>query len=85
MIKLWTDIGYENEFFDQAHFIKDFKDFTGISPKEFYTNKNFTLSSLLYARIELLHCYNSHRWSQICLHTTWVIGKKILGIANCRE
>ena len=48
--KALTDIGYENEFFDQAHFIKDFKDLTGISPKEFYTNKNFTLSSLLYAK-----------------------------------
>ncbi len=45
-----TDVGYESEFFDQAHFIKDFKNFTGISPKQFYTNKNFTLSSLLYAK-----------------------------------
>ncbi|OJJ16772.1 AraC family transcriptional regulator [marine bacterium AO1-C] len=48
--KKLTDVGYENEFFDQAHFIKDFKDFTGISPKQFYTDKNFTLSSLLYSK-----------------------------------
>ncbi len=48
--KTLTDIGHENEFFDQAHFIKDFKDFTGISPREFYNNKHFTLSSLLYAK-----------------------------------
>ena len=31
-----TDIAYENEYFDQSHFIKDFKEFTGLSPKEFY-------------------------------------------------
>lgn len=48
--KSLTDIGYESEYYDQAHFIKDFKDFTGISPKQFYTDKNFTLSSLLYSK-----------------------------------
>lgn len=31
-----TDLAHENEFFDQAHFIKDFKAFTGLTPKEFY-------------------------------------------------
>jgi len=31
-----TDLAYENEYFDQAHFIKDFKEFTGLTPKEFY-------------------------------------------------
>lgn len=31
-----TDIAYENEYFDQSHFIKEFKEFTGLSPKEFY-------------------------------------------------
>jgi AraC-like DNA-binding protein len=31
-----TDLAYENEYFDQAHFIKDFKQFTGLTPKEFY-------------------------------------------------
>ncbi|MEX0275384.1 MAG: helix-turn-helix domain-containing protein, partial [Flavobacteriaceae bacterium] len=45
-----TDVGYESEYFDQAHFIKDFKNFTGVSPKQFYTNSTLTLSSLLYAK-----------------------------------
>ncbi|MBV7326961.1 helix-turn-helix domain-containing protein [Chloroflexi bacterium TSY] len=43
-----TSIAYESEYYDQAHFIKDFKEFTGISPKEFLGNKNMALSSLFY-------------------------------------
>ncbi len=35
VVKL-TDLAYENEYFDQAHFIKEFKEFTGLTPKEFY-------------------------------------------------
>jgi AraC-like DNA-binding protein len=31
-----TDLAYENDYYDQAHFIKDFKEFTGLTPKEFY-------------------------------------------------
>lgn len=31
-----TEIAYENEYSDQSHFIKEFKEFTGYSPKEFY-------------------------------------------------
>nr|WP_315193567.1 helix-turn-helix domain-containing protein [uncultured Flavobacterium sp.] len=37
-IKNLTDLAYENEYFDQAHFIKDFKEFTGLTPKEFYSD-----------------------------------------------
>lgn len=43
-----TNIAYESEYFDQAHFTKDFKEFTGINPKEFLDNENMTLSSLFY-------------------------------------
>ncbi|MEM8524174.1 MAG: helix-turn-helix transcriptional regulator [Bacteroidota bacterium] len=31
-----TDFAYDHEYYDQSHFIKDFKEFTGLSPKEFY-------------------------------------------------
>jgi AraC-like DNA-binding protein len=34
-IKSLTEICYENNFFDQAHFIKDFKQFTGHTPDNF--------------------------------------------------
>lgn len=43
-----TSIAHEFEYYDQAHFIKDFKDFTGINPKEFLTNENMKLSSIFY-------------------------------------
>jgi AraC-like DNA-binding protein len=45
-----TDIGYENQYFDQSHFIKDFKGFTGVSPKEFYKDISLSLSSLIYSK-----------------------------------
>jgi len=43
-----TDIAYENEYFDQNHFIKDFKEFVGITPKEFLGNESMALSALFY-------------------------------------
>ena len=33
--KSLTEICYENNFFDQAHFIKDFKQYTGDTPENF--------------------------------------------------
>lgn len=32
-----TDCAFRNGYFDQAHFIKDFKNYTGFTPKEFIT------------------------------------------------
>lgn len=43
-----TNIAYESDYFDQAHFTKDFKEFTGISPKDFLANESLALSSLFY-------------------------------------
>lgn len=31
----WADLSYQFGYFDQAHFIKDFKEFTGNSPNEY--------------------------------------------------
>jgi len=42
-----TALAYENKYYDQAHFIKDFKDLTGFTPKEFYGN-SLKMSSLFY-------------------------------------
>ncbi|SFH35977.1 helix-turn-helix domain-containing protein [Pedobacter insulae] len=40
-----TSLAYKNDYFDQAHFIKDFKEFTGVNPKKFYSD-NLKMSSL---------------------------------------
>jgi AraC-like DNA-binding protein len=34
-----TEVGYEAGFYDQAHFIKEFKTFTGETPEKFFSNK----------------------------------------------
>lgn len=47
--KTLTSIAYESEYYDQAHFIKDFKEFTGTSPKTFLEDKQLALSSLFYS------------------------------------
>ena len=40
-----TEVAHEGGYFDQAHFIKDFKEFTGVTPKYFYS-ENLRLSAL---------------------------------------
>lgn len=42
-----THIAYEGNYYDQSHFIKDFKEFTGVRPSDFW-RKSMMLSSLLY-------------------------------------
>lgn len=43
-----TALAYEGGYFDQAHFIKDFKEFTGMSPKQFFAG-NLRMSALFIA------------------------------------
>lgn len=43
-----TSLAYESGYYDQAHFIKDFKEFTGMSPKQFY-NDSLKMSALFLA------------------------------------
>lgn len=43
-----TSIAYDSAYYDQAHFIKDFKEFTGVSPKQFMGSDMMSLSAVLY-------------------------------------
>ncbi|PHR23173.1 MAG: AraC family transcriptional regulator [Fluviicola sp.] len=46
--KSLTEIAYKSDYYDQAHFIKDFKEFTGTTPKDFLKDDKMVLSSLFY-------------------------------------
>lgn len=39
-VKNLTELSYENLFYDQSHFIKNFKDLTKIQPQKFFENVN---------------------------------------------
>jgi AraC-like DNA-binding protein len=43
-----TEIAYQSDYYDQAHFIRDFKDFTGINPRQFLKDEEMLLSSIFY-------------------------------------
>ncbi|PCE64073.1 AraC family transcriptional regulator [Sediminicola luteus] len=43
-----TQIAYDSAYYDQAHFIKDFKEFTGLNPKAFLGHASMELSSVFY-------------------------------------
>lgn len=45
-----TKIAYESDYYDQAHFNKDFKEFTGTNPGEFLSDSEMALSSLFYSQ-----------------------------------
>jgi AraC-like DNA-binding protein len=47
----WRQFVMKNGFYDQAHFIKEFKEFIGCSPQEYYTN-NQESSSYLKSKLE---------------------------------
>lgn len=43
-----THVAYESGYYDQAHFIKDFKEFTDTNPREFLEGGEMTLATLFY-------------------------------------
>lgn len=43
-----TNIAYTSNYYDQSHFIKDFKEFTGVKPRDFINEKSMALASLFY-------------------------------------
>lgn len=45
-----TEIAYDSDYYDQAHFTRDFREFTGISPKDFPDDAGMELSAIFHTR-----------------------------------
>jgi AraC-like DNA-binding protein len=50
----WPKVFYECNFYDQAHFIKDFEEFTGRSPQQ-YLKENTELANYIQKPVHLTH------------------------------
>ena len=49
----WSSVAYEHEYFDQAHFIKEFIHFTGLSPVEYFNIDKASELNKLFSDIKL--------------------------------
>lgn len=47
----FTNIVYECGYYDQAHFIRNFKEFTGLTPRKFFTSENLLSRLFLQPRM----------------------------------
>jgi AraC-like DNA-binding protein len=50
----WASIAYENNYFDQAHFIKDFIHFMGLTPAEYFALTNMSEHNNTFSDVKLL-------------------------------
>jgi len=51
----WPGIAYEHNYFDQAHFIKEFIHFTGLSPVEYFNINKATQLNKIFTGIKLFN------------------------------
>jgi AraC-like DNA-binding protein len=45
--KTLTSLAYNNGFYDQAHFIKDFRELAGLSPKQYFAEHPLLIKLLI--------------------------------------
>ena len=50
----WASVTYEHDFFDQAHFIKEFIHFTGLTPAEYFTINTASENNKILTDIKLM-------------------------------